>query len=279
MSKWVLVAVLSCAVAGAAAQPAWQPDTNGDHVIDLADFLDFLYIYGAEDTDMDGFYGAFDLCPEEAGTLNGCPEPPSCVPVAFDAYTYAVGQIGDQCWFLENLRTTAFASGDPIPEETGSATGWIALNDTAARCQYLWDDANGAAYGYLYNGRAVLDPRGLCPTGWHVPSDLEWMALEAHIGMTEAELGTTGFRGTSAAALKDSTGWNGDNATGFAALPGGWRRNSGSWLVLGLSGVFWTSSAVGSSEAWFRSMHSNNAGINRASIALGDGMSIRCLLD
>ena len=277
--KWISTALAVLATTGMIAQPTWQPDTNGDHVIDLDDFLDFLHIFGSVDADMDGFYGPFDDCPEVAGTLNGCPEPSGCVPVDWQGYTYAAVQIADQCWLAENLRSTEFANGDPIPLETGAATAWIAFNDAPAACQYLWDDANGAAYGLLYNGVAVLDPRGLCPTGWHVPSDLEWMALETELGLTETELGTTGFRGAAASALKDSTGWNGTNASGWTGLPGGWRRNSGSWLAIGLSGIWWTSSPVGTSEGWFRSMHTNNEGINRNTIALGDGMSVRCVLD
>jgi uncharacterized protein (TIGR02145 family) len=261
------------------AQPTWQPDTNGDHVIDLDDFLDFLYIFGSEDSDLDGFYGPFDECPDEAGTLNGCPEPSGCTSVEFDGYEYAVLEVGLQCWFQENLRSSNFANGDPITQELGSANAWVNLNDVPAWCMYLWDDANELAYGKLYNGIAVHDERGLCPLGWHVPSDLEWMNLETELGMVEANLGTTGFRGSVGIALKDSAGWNGDNTSGLTALPGGWRRDNGSFLAVGMSGIWWSSSIVGSSEGWFRSMHTNNDGVNRNTISLGDGMSIRCVLD
>ena len=100
-------------------------------------------------------------------------------PCRMDGYTYGVVQIGDQCWFAENLRTTVYADDSSIPEVTGSSA-WSGLS-TGARCDYNNDASNVAAYGRLYNWYAVTNAAGLCPNGWHVPTDGEWTALEDYI--------------------------------------------------------------------------------------------------
>ncbi len=137
-----------------------------------------------------------------------------------DGHSYGVVEIGDQCWFAENLRTTVYADGSAIPEETDN-TAWAGLS-TGARCDYDNDASNVATYGRLYNWYAATDAAELCPTGWHVPTDDEWTALETY-------LGANGHSGTEGAALKSTSGWAGANGTddfGFSALPGGSRYDT-----------------------------------------------------
>ena len=138
-----------------------------------------------------------------------------------DGYDYAVVEIGDQCWFAENLRTTVYADGSAIPEETDN-TAWAGLS-TGARCDYDNDASNVATYGRLYNWYAATDAAELCPTGWHVPTDDEWTALETY-------LGANGHSGTEGAALKADirlgSGGNGTDDFGFSALPGGSRYDT-----------------------------------------------------
>ncbi|MGB0511539.1 MAG: FISUMP domain-containing protein, partial [Flavobacteriales bacterium] len=156
-----------------------------------------------------------------------CPPLP-CESPTMDGYTYDVVQIGEQCWFAENLRTTVYADGvTPVPNVVDSAT-WIATNSPAsvvfgeggsecANSNPLFDACNEAAaleaYGRLYNAHAALDPAGLCPSGWHVPSEEEWLTLKAHVAtvVPADEDGT---------ALKTETGWwndgNGTDLFGFA---------------------------------------------------------------
>ena len=83
--------------------------------------------------------------------------------------------ICNQVWMLKNLDVSTYRNGDPIPQVTDPTT-WVGLT-TGAWCYYNNDPANGAIYGKLYNWYAVNDPRGLAPTGWHVPSDAEWTEL------------------------------------------------------------------------------------------------------
>ena len=112
------------------------------------------------------------------------------------------------------------------------------------------DEAQSLAeYGRLYNWYAVDDARGLCPSGWHVPTDGEWTDLENHIT-------SQGFSGTEGTALKATYGWNGGgNGTddfGFSALPGGGRYyNDGYFTLAGSVGHWWSSSPSGGS-AWAR---------------------------
>ncbi len=91
--------------------------------------------------------------------------------------------IGSQVWMVKNLDVARFRNGDAIPEAK-SSDAWNATrnNQQPAWCWYDNDPANGAKFGRLYNWYAVADPRGLCPAGWHVPSDEEWTVLEDFLG-------------------------------------------------------------------------------------------------
>jgi uncharacterized protein (TIGR02145 family) len=133
-----------------------------------------------------------------------------CAAVSMDGYSYSVVEIGDQCWFAENLRSTVYANGDVIL--TGLTDGdWTSttLGATAvygegnSGCNSFSPDIDAcdeaqslSEYGRLYNWYAVDDARGLCPTGWHVPTDVEWMVLEMELGMSESEANSTGSSAT-----------------------------------------------------------------------------------
>ena len=135
----------------------------------------------------------------------------------------------------------------------------------------------------LYNWYAVDDARGLCPSGWHVPTDEEWMVLEMELGMSESEANSTGWRGTDEGTqLKSTYGWyNGGNGTddfGFSALPGGLRYLHGRFDIAGYNGGWWSSSSIGGG-AWHRFLDYYDPDVNRASNDRRDGFSVRCLRD
>ena len=111
-----------------------------------------------------------------------------------DGYRYKGVLIGDQCWFAENLRTTVYADGSSIPEVTDNS--WTGLS-TGARCTYANDPSVPHGYGLLYNWYAVDNASGLCPNGWHVPTDGEWTDLETYIT-------SQGFSVTEGTALKSA---------------------------------------------------------------------------
>lgn len=100
--------------------------------------------------------------------------------VEYDGHNDATVQIGNQCWFAENLRSTIYANGDVIPGNL-SDSEWI-WSDVGAQAFYDNNPSNQFAYGRLYNWYAVNDERGLCPSGWHVPTDgVRWSDAVGHV--------------------------------------------------------------------------------------------------
>ena len=94
--------------------------------------------------------------------------------------------IGTQVWMTKNLDVSTFRNGDPIPEvKTQEEWEEAGKNKQPAWCYYDNDPKNGEKYGKLYNWYAVNDPRGLAPTGWHVPTDAEWRTLTVYLGSYE----------------------------------------------------------------------------------------------
>jgi len=215
----------------------------------------------------------------------------SCSEVEMDGYSYSVVEIGDQCWFAENLRTTEYGNGDVIPagltdSEWGStASGATAVYGEGSSSCYDYSPDNDACdeaqsleeYGRLYNWYAVDDARGLCPTGWHVPTDGEWTDLEDYIT-------AQGFSGSEGTALKSTYGWyNGGNGTddfGFSALPGGSRNfGNGNFDFAGSFGSWWSSSPPSGGDAWSRDLASIYPAILHTNANLRYGFSVRCLRD
>jgi uncharacterized protein (TIGR02145 family) len=217
--------------------------------------------------------------------LNPCSD--GLTSVFFDGYSYNLVGIGDQCWFAENLRNEHYANGDLIPGEL-SASEWSNANDTNLGAQAIYTDpwtSEGyslANYARLYNWYAVNDERGLCPTGWHVPTDGEWMTLEMELGMSESEANDTSFRGTDqggqmSSSPEDNPSWDGTNTSGFSGMPGGLRAPSGYCNDGGIGGLFWSSSPNGS-DAWFRYLLTLRVYRNSDN-GQGSGFSVRCVRD
>jgi uncharacterized protein (TIGR02145 family) len=186
--------------------------------------------------------------------------------VTFDGYDYRTVAIGDQCWFAENLRSDNYRSGAAIP---GNLTGGQWKTTTAgAQAVYENDPKRLSTYGRLYNWYAVNDARGLCPSGWHVPSDEEWTVLTDGLG---------GERVAGEQLKTDS--WGGTNASGFSALPGGARNDyNGYFDDLGASGYWWSSSPSGS-NAWYRYLNSGDSYVFRNYNSVRYGFSVRCVRD
>ena len=203
--------------------------------------------------------------------------------VTFDGYTYELVAIGDQCWFAENLRTEHYANGDAIPGELSNSE-WSNTTE-GAQAVYNNDASNLAIYGRLYNWYAVDDSRGLCPTGWHVPTDGEYMTLEMALGMSESEANSMFWRGTDQgtqmkSSPSDDPSWDGTNTSGFSALAGGYRDYDGFFYDGGYAGCFWSSSPY-EANAWYRILLSGDAEVYRDYyyFNLWFGFSVRCVRD
>ena len=242
-----------------------QPD--GSYQVHLSNGTTYTQVQGCTDP----AYIEYDAI---ANTDDGSCASSSCSSVEFNGHTYSVVEIGDQCWFAENLRTTVYADGGPIPEVTGY-DAWAFLI-SGARCDYENDATNVATFGRLYNWYAVDDAGGLCPSGWHVPTDGEWTDLKNYIN-------SQGFAGAEGTALKSTSGWNsGGNGTddfGFSALPGGYRSSySGYFYEAGNDGAYWSSSFIGGAP-WYRHLYDNYPDIIQDHSYSRRGFSVRCLRD
>ena len=251
-------------------------DGNGDGAVGSADLIGLLSEYGIN-------------CNEPG--ISECGN-----TVSYQGYNYATILIGEQCWFAENLRNENYENGDAIPsglsdsEWSSTSADATAVYGEDAGCQNYSPDIDACdpaqsqnEYGRLYNWYAVDDVRGLCPSGWHVPSDVEWMTLEMALGMSELEANDTGWRGTDQGVqMKATYGWfqggNGTNSSGFSGLPGGFRYNNGAFYNAGIDGFWWSSSPNGSG-AWFRNLVSSNENVSRYSYGPRFGFSVRCVRD
>jgi uncharacterized protein (TIGR02145 family) len=185
--------------------------------------------------------------------------------------------IGTQTWMAENLRVTKYRNGDPIPNIIDNAA-WPDLT-TGAYCSYAnttkIDEIT--TYGRLYNWYAVSDSRNIAPTGWHVPSDIEWITLTTYLlGESEAgnkmkETGTTHWSSPNTSATNES---------GFTAIPCGYRGYGDvPFFGLGLESNYWSSTGNGANSAWATSLYSNNTSFFHSGFGTVAGFSVRCVRD
>ena len=215
-----------------------------------------------------------------------CPGTPSVTDI--DGNLYHTVQIGTQCWTQSNLKVSKYRNGDNIP--TGLSNFYWGNTTAGAYAIYNNDPVNDGLYGKLYNHYAVMDTRGLCPTGWHVPTDGEWNVMVKFLDPNaDTVCGSCWQSGIAGGALKSTAiqptpgGWNSPNAgatnsSGFTAGPGGLRDNSGVFSFLGVYGYWWSSSLSGT-FAWYRYLHFNCGIVYRSSYYRTTGFSVRCLRD
>ena len=224
-----------------------------------------------------------------------------------DGNTYNTVTIGSQVWFQENLKTTKYNDGTAIPNVTDN-TAWTNLI-TGAYCWYNNDETNKNTYGALYNWFAVDNnsatkvasngSKNVCPTGWHIPTDVEWTTLIDFLIINGYNWDGTVTDNKIAKSLASTSGWTtwpiagtvgndqaSNNRTGFTALPGGARSGTMSNLEFGKcfgfgNSVYWWSSTESSTNlAYSRYFFSNYAYVTReGSLYKSSGFSVRCIKD
>lgn len=181
--------------------------------------------------------------------------------------------IGNQCWTRTNLEVTRYQNGSTIIQ-IDSSRDWSTAQQ-GAWCYYNLNGQFNSMFGKLYNGFAVRDARGLCPTGWHVPSDLEWSTLSDLFGGNGQAGGSLKTTGT--------TSWNfpnsgATNLSGFSGQPGGYREGvSGSFFGLNYDGYWWSRTLLTSEDIWFRSLHYRHQAVDRYYDKMSNGFSVRCV--
>ena len=198
-----------------------------------------------------------------------------------DGNMYSTALIGDNWWMTENLKSTRFNDGSDIPCVKDQST-WLRL-DSSAYCYYQNNEDYADTLGFLYNWYAVNSGK-LCPTGWRVPTDNEWMQIE---GTADTKYCTNdsiwdklGLRGFDAGQrLKSVKGWRkgltGTDDLGFSALPGGERLSR--YYAGGSSGFWWTSTEASSSSAYYRNLIYSFEFVARDTHPKRMGFSVRCI--
>lgn len=220
----------------------------------------------------------------------------------YDGNVYQTVVIGNQEWMAENLKTTHYADGTLIPL-VESTSGWDALGYTDKAYCYYNNNANNEkdTYGALYtwaaamNGAAssVNNPsgiQGVCPTGWHLPSDAEWTELTEYL--TNNGYGYEGSGNDIGKSMASTSGWEyysaagtvgndqaSNNSSGFAAFPGGYRHGNGNFHYLGYDAYYWSATEDNSSDAYGRSLYYDYSNVYRNDNYKYYGFSTRCIKD
>jgi uncharacterized protein (TIGR02145 family) len=201
---------------------------------------------------------------------------------------------------------------DPAEQNNDSQLEKYCYNNTPANCTtygglYQWAEALGTVYANnsaSYTGSwATCDPcgsggiQGICPNGYHIPTDLEWSRYEYCVENNISPTGNTplstfqsntGWRGTNSltigpgdklkASSSNSPAWDGTNASGFTALPAAYRYFGSGFLGLGLAGFFWSATENSATDTWFRYLNTGFWQIYRGNDAYKTfGFSVRCL--
>ncbi len=245
-----------------------------------------IIIYISDESEWVRAVGPFLLPPRG----EPCPGIPS---VMYGDQVYNTVIIGDQCWLKENLNIGTMISGTQggQPQTNNGIIEKYCYNNEADFC---------AVYGGLYEWTEMMQydtaqgTQGICPEGWHIPTDNEWKILEGTVDsqypVGDPEWDDSGWRGLDAGDnLKEegTTHWfspntGATNSSGFTGLPGGLRYRywyESIYAYLGSYGYFWSSLQDSSDYSWFRRLSYNNTCVERFRTHITDGISVRCLKD
>jgi len=230
--------------------------------------------------------------------------------IAYNSYNYNTGSIGTQCWMQENLRTRLYNDGTEISFNNSGASVGNGLGQTWSSLTYgahtiyandsVASPSNRTTYGYLYNWYAAKGVstsgsttyKNICPTGWHVPTDSEWNKLVKFLDSVADTSSTSSTQSTTAGGKMKSTGDNtagtglwdspntgADNASGFTALPGGYRNSVGIFNNIRSFAFFWSATENYNFFAWSRDLNLGIGFVLRSFNNKSFGASVRCLRD
>lgn len=222
--------------------------SNGEHTKNLYNLPADLYIITVEDS-----RGQIQI---DSVRLN------DYILTDVDGNTYSMVTIGSQIWMKENLRVTH------APDST-DITSYVYQNNSE------YEDTYGRLYSWTtaMNGSTEKEAQGICPCGWHIPSDEEYKLLEIELGMTrtEADLSNT-WRGKNVGTKLMAGG-----SSGFEARLSGRANSSSSFSLMGRMEYYWTSDEYGS-KAWRRCLDINADDVGRwNTFPKSYAFSIRCI--
>ena len=205
--------------------------------------------------------------------------------VEYGGQSYNTIKIGDQCWMRENLNIgTGLPSHDTLKN-----------NDTIEKYCYKDLIANCEKYGGMYTWDELMNysdttSQGICPNGWHVPTDADWTILEGALDslhpVSDTIWDTIGWRGYNAGGMMKKIGfeyWYGPNigatnSYGFSAMPAGIRYHEDKVFDKELcANYLWSSTKKENSGAWFRLLSYGHADIKRSHTNIENAFSVRCI--
>ena len=211
-----------------------------------------------------------------------------------DGNMYNTVQIGNQCWMKENLRTTHYS------DNTAISHGVSLSSDVP---YYYYPDSsyyNVSTYGLLYNWKAVMHSsssstinpsgvQGICPNGWHVPSEAEWVQLTDYVS-SQSQYACGSNSSNIAKALANNTGWesstttcavgntqSNNNATGFSAMPAGGYFANGTQASVGVRAYFWSTTENTNTRSYRLRISSMYSNVSHGDNEKTGGLSVRCL--
>jgi uncharacterized protein (TIGR02145 family) len=202
-----------------------------------------------------------------------------------------------QEWMAQNLRTTKFRGGEPIPQIQATNLWSAAIDPAFSRThklglRYPLNFYYDTLYGPLYNYHAAIDPKRICPTGWRVPSDEDWKKLEKHLGLPDELLNNTGWRGDATLDLANKLmvdpnkydylpiweGIGGINSSQFSAVSAGWIGQDGLYNAEFSQTYFWSQTdAPTADKGLARGLDAGQFGVERNEAPFTHGYSIRCI--
>jgi len=209
----------------------------------------------------------------------------SCGDVlSYEGQNYTTVEIGTQCWMSENLNVGTRIDG--ITNQTDNSTiEKYCLDNNSLKCDtfgglYQWDEM----MQYITTEGA----QGVCPTGWHIPTDSEFKSLEMELGMSQSQADATGYRGTDQGsqlggneplwtdeALDQSSAFG---SSGYLMFPSGTRYTDGTYGGIGTYGFVWVSSQSGA-NSWRHYLRWDQTKVGRSTDNKSSGYSVRCLKD
>jgi uncharacterized protein (TIGR02145 family) len=218
---------------------------------------------------------------------------PTSTVTDVDGNIYNTVAIGTQCWTKENLKVTKYNNRDIIPDSTNASNSNWGTVAIGARTDYVGVSGYVGTYGYLYNWHAATDPRKICPSGWHVPTDGEWRILIQSIDPTYITTNTSSTTAGGSMKTAGTSDWltlnTGTNASGFSAKGGGFRRSftgsglssDGNFDNININGFFWstTTNNLNTGEAYFCFLLFVIDDVQMLFNKKGYGQSVRCVKD
>jgi uncharacterized protein (TIGR02145 family)/prepilin-type N-terminal cleavage/methylation domain-containing protein len=196
---------------------------------------------------------------------------------ARDGKQYSTVQIGNQCWMQQNLNVGTMTAGVNNQGVSTTSIQKYCYSDLESNCTtygglYQWNQAMGSS--------TTAGAQGICPAGWHIPTDAEYKTLEMQQGMSQAQADSTDWRGnTEGDQLKNTGQCQGRVPCGtsnFQEIPSGSRGTSGSFSVFGET-VVWSSLFQSDTQAWLRRLNLGIAMVYRSTGGKTAGFSVRCL--